>query len=308
MCRGSIGTAVTRLVLGEPISTEEGIHEDEKNLEHVPNGSETIAPEPVSFGVGTRQLSWLSQQTVHGYGCKNTTSFELLRRASCVTSDADSDLAPLCLQSFEADEPKKTGGDEMYVQVVWASEKTIVAVGWVHDLINGAYTVKFDFFPGKSRKDGRSIIINLQYSCRVGLLGPPSKRDWFWDGFPGLKIVLPLKNDIRLPLRSSSPERVQLNISKYDKTVAVGDSLVEQLVQGGELLGSKKNLLFLKLQAALTTDTVEPIFLKKIRAGLTLAKSQGHKQLAYCFFRSLGFVELMDVARVRRVWELSSGT
>lgn len=163
-------------------------------------------------------------------GCQITSRYEI-RNGLIVSYDS-------------AGVMKNIGGDEFYVH-----NKDFTSAGFVTDLQNGSYSVlmttKFDDF-----------VLIPQYSCGMGALFPPMKKDW--DG-PGTQDLKPFHFTFETP-----PFPILYGPNKiipivFDKaTYAFGDSLMEQFV--GKLLGKH----FKKVQSALSQSTMFHRFLLPI--------------------------------------------
>ena len=227
--------------------------------------------------------------------CYPTTSYSLVQidpvsRAVILKSHYDDGL-----------KEKTMGGDEFYPTVVFnnnnndntssGTNEQVIGVGRVSDLSNGQYAVVFEslvalesfvneyaanadaatpFYNISLLGDGFSLRTILQYSCGDGILPPPSKE--FRPDNGAINTELP----IRYPLSTWWPmkkpptkksQQPQIDLKKFDRVLALGDSLMRQLVHGG--LYAKREVAppwtFRIIQAPLSSDTMEQAFLEPAR-------------------------------------------
>jgi len=206
----------------------------------------------------------------------------------------------IILQSYYGSKEKTTGGDEFYSTIIFnnspADSSTVVAVGRVSDLSDGRYAVvfkslveleKYDNFPdtrsrfynvsltnnsngngngnGNGNNSGFALKNILQYSCGEGALPPPSKEFKPFNGAINREVHMefPLSwIQMEKPLQQTQP---QIDLNNFDRVIALGDSLMDQLLQGSK---SENEVAppwtFDSIQSPLFSDTLKH-FLDPIR-------------------------------------------
>lgn len=156
---------------------------------------------------------------------------------------------------------KVIGGDELYVSfTVYNSNSTDpTAVAIVKDHQDGSYGLEFVNVPSKSSYNPElpkndtafesfgSLEIYLQYTCFMGTLHQPLKDGWKAGGASNMKLIV---ENVPVPPMQSWRERLQTrggvirnpstdastpsdpitSLSKFDKTIFFGDSLIAQMV------------------------------------------------------------------------------
>lgn len=169
------------------------------------------------------------------------------------------------LQSFVGTSRKSVGGDEFYMTLLRKNDSAVLAVGHATDLQDGRYDVKFQLSQiGGHVPTGDYTTMNvLQYSCSEGFLPPPLKAGWDNGHFVNLPVEVDTRNIISpppiMPMDTSEP----LDLTRYRKIVAFGDSLMEQFVKGRT--NNSPPLIYTKVQRPLSTDTLDSKFLLPLR-------------------------------------------
>lgn len=226
--------------------------------------------------------------------CYPTTSYRLL--------GIDSNSTAAIFQSYYGSNQKTMGGDEFYPMILFNStqetEPQVVAVGRVSDLEDGRYMVKYSsllslfehqnvrhtFRPsfynvslGKTTKFQFQTI--LQYSCGDGGLPPPTKL--YKTDHGALNRKIPLSNDQEwLPLQKPfEPQNPQIDLQEFDRVLAVGDSLMEQLALGAVDRNVSVPWVYRKIQTPLFSDTVVKRILNVVKESCEspLAAVRNHK-------------------------------
>ena len=214
--------------------------------------------------------------------CYPTTNYHFIKQV-------DQDSQAILLQSYYGSTVKTMGGDEFYPTITLnnpvSGKEEVMAVGRVSELSEGRYALYFKSLNEnvlynisdqqiKSIKRGTGYFLNimLQYSCSEGMLPPPAKYHRSDGGainklvpvwFPSSLQQQPLI--VRTEERPS--HRMQINLKKFKLVLALGDSLMEQMVQGGKL--SSKTVvppwIYKKIQAPLASDKMETHFMKAVQ-------------------------------------------
>eukprot|EP00957_Ditylum_brightwellii_P211619 15366385-Ditylum_brightwellii.AAC.1 len=217
--------------------------------------------------------------------CYPTTSYRLF--------DIDQDSHAIILQSHYGSFKKTVGGDEFYPTILFKDD-IVVAVGHVTDLFNGQYAVVFkslvplDYYNNDTNIDTTDDLLYkitytkshnafsikniLQYSCGDGILPPPTKEFRFDSGalnrevpiqYPSPWLPVEKPSD---PTKESSPQP-QINLKNFDRVLALGDSMMEQLVSGG--LHGKNQVAppwtYTRIQAPLSSDKMNQAFMIPVR-------------------------------------------
>jgi len=168
------------------------------------------------------------------------------------------------LQSLSPDGENKTiGGDEYYITWTHGKNENITTQEWmdhhnasfptavanVFDRNDGTYDLQFvipptpysvsipDVFDNTNSMVG-TLKVTLQYSCGIGTVPQNEKKDWQLSGclsFVYEKERVPAPRHLQqfIPPNddsSASPSPERVNFTKYDKVVAVGDSVMRGFV------------------------------------------------------------------------------
>jgi len=170
-----------------------------------------------------------------------------------------SGFGPMIMQSLNAEGmPKTIGGDEYYVTYTAggtrasspngsrSSSQSPDAVAHIVDLEDGRYELHFvqPFGPNINDKprptsafesDIGLLEINLEYTCGIGALSPPTKSNWItggyiqshWEAVVDSSMIpsVTMAKDRQMPYRFGSW------FSKYDGIYTVGNSLMRTFVE-----------------------------------------------------------------------------
>ena len=208
---------------------------------------------------------------------------------------------PWIMQSYDRSRNKKTvGGDEFYLSLLDKGNPAtgVLAIGHATDLQDGRYSVSFQtLLPDQQVLNGNYLVTNMmQYSCGRGFLPPPAKAKW-QDGKYINRLV-----EVDVSAITSPPHIVPmktaplLDLTQFDKVIALGDSLMEQLFHGrGPKLG--KLVQYVKINAPLSTDMVHSKFLSPIRGALNTTV-RGTKKIALLL--NSGLWDLLEDGSARR--------
>lgn len=176
---------------------------------------------------------------------------------------------------------KTIGGDEYYVAYTAAStlqRKDVhpyTAVAQVEDCQDGTYRLEFSATPtctlpqSASMEQGGRLTIYFQYSCGIGAMPSPTKREWTNGAYTHRCHYVDLEQGP--PIRPFAPPSESIDLSRFDLVVAFGDSTMEQLVRQRP---NKKGKYFFrnnlsygeKVAFSLNTQTV-PKFLELLEQG-----------------------------------------
>jgi len=226
------------------------------------------------------------------------------------------DTSSWVLQSIGPDGVKKLqGGDEYYIEyleVLRPSENgngCVTAVAVVTDLHDGDYRLNFyrsvaiDGCPGSSvdrsadsqnQRLGGQLIVYLEYTCGIGRMHPPSKKEWTGGGSPRARWTHnstylipapPLVEEFPIPAimpqKSEIPSDGNATLStepifldNYDWVVYSGDSILEQMCFAGnrsvipfpQTLRFHERTYFNDAKYPLNMNTVERIIAEIISA------------------------------------------
>mmetsp|Transcript_3887 Transcript_3887/g.5937 ORF Transcript_3887/g.5937 Transcript_3887/m.5937 type:complete len:361 (+) Transcript_3887:48-1130(+) len=144
---------------------------------------------------------------------------------------------------------KAVGGDEFYVEffshAYSYTDKTYpqksadhpLAVGKIKDMNDGTYEVEFisspmaafSTLPSALSSSGGKLVVHFVYTCGIGRIAPPLKHEWESGGFTQTSYTIDV--DKAPPIQVFQlPERV-IDLSKFDRVVFVGDSVMQQFVK-----------------------------------------------------------------------------
>jgi len=233
-----------------------------------------------------QDLTWMSSSPPlpgNSFRCAASTRYEWTDVARCVEFPKSQPDYPWCLESYHNMTPKSVGGDEFYASL-YNDENVKVAVGWAQDLRNGRYLVRFMPLPNVTLPlTGKRLEIQILYSCSVGSLGPPAKERWEWGG--SLHQLVPsqsLKCFGSVPLEKPRFSMSKLKIKEFHIIVAVGDSLLRQLFEGGRSSGHPPQIPvdWKHPRVPLTTETVHSDWLRRIRERLQIARNDNATKIA----------------------------
>ena len=197
----------------------------------------------------------------------------------------DQDSGTVHFQSYCGSTEKTIGGDEFYPTIVLKSNMSeteqVVAVGHVTDLRDGLYNVSFQSLTEnvllkisdeQHKTYSNFLTIVLQYCCGDGELPPPAKQNRFDGG--AINKVVPVIYPSSLPplpwvVRAEKPpiQQPQINLKMFDRVLALGDSLMNQMMMGGKHSGKTVSppWTYTKIYTPLASDLMEDHFLKKVR-------------------------------------------
>ena len=227
------------------------------------------------------RIRYQEQNTGRHLLCYPTTYYHIVQ--------VDQGSGAMLLQSYYGSTEKTIGGDEFYPTIVFKSNvsrtEKVVAVGRVSDLRDGLYNVSFQSLTNdvlfkisdeqhkrNIQESGHFLRIVLQYCCGDGALPPPAKQNRLDGG--AINKVVPVLFPSSLPpppwvVRAEKPpfRQPQINLKKYDHVLALGDSLMEQMVKGGKHSGKAvaPYLTYKGMYFPLATDLMEENFIRKVR-------------------------------------------
>ena len=223
------------------------------------------------------RIRYQEQNTVQYQLCYPTTDYHIVQ--------VDQGSGAILLQSYYGSTEKTIGGDEFYPTIVFKSNvsrtEKVVAVGRVSDLRSGLYNVSFQSLTdnvlfkisdeqqkSNIQESSHFLRIVLQYCCGDGALPPPAKQNRL-DGGAINKVVPVLYPSSLQPspwiVRAEKPpfRQPQINLKKFDRVLALGDSLMEQMVMGGNHSGK---VTYKSMYQPLATDLMEEHFIRKVQA------------------------------------------
>ena len=189
---------------------------------------------------------------------------------------------------------KSVGGDEFYITytdnqqydpAANTDEKEIepTAVAFVHDLNDGTYKLDFvsspmgnfkNIYDNDANSDKPSsgrIKVNFEYTCGIGKLNPPTKKNWKSSGMM-YRTAAYMDNVQQPPIRNFQHPS-SINLSNYSLVIFFGDSTMRQLVVKNETLDSNDQKRYFRpnvdyrnnVRSELTKAKVNQHFLKKLR-------------------------------------------
>ena len=223
------------------------------------------------------RVQYQHQNPVQHQLCYPTSDYQVVR--------VDQDSGVIILQSYYGSTEKTIGGDEFYSTIVFKNNvsgtEKVVAVGRVTDLRDGHYNVSFQSLTNdvlykisdeqhksNSQGSGHYLKIVLQYCCGDGALPPPAKQNRLDGGAINKGVPVLFSSSLPTPpwiLQAEKPSflQPQINLKKYNRVLALGDSLMEQMVMGRRQSG--KAVTYKSMYLPLASDLVEEHFLKKVR-------------------------------------------
>lgn len=137
------------------------------------------------------------------------------------------------IETLSLDGQSKTvGGDELFVYYTDQNHTRTTAIAFVTDNEDGSYRLDFNktaSIPSDNEAESLTgkgtLTIVLSYSCGMGLIAPPRKRDWNTGGFIHIQyhlvgVTAPILHDF-VPPNSLTKS---INFAQYGKILVHGDS------------------------------------------------------------------------------------
>ncbi|EEC49625.1 predicted protein [Phaeodactylum tricornutum CCAP 1055/1] len=180
---------------------------------------------------------------------------------------------------------KTCGGDEFYVCYHTHSQSIAgnrpMAVAIIADHEDGTYTLDFCQSPLNPLSNKRGhLSVHFQYTSAIGCAPPPSKDHWQHGGYTHTVYLhrnLPHAPPILRPFLPPIPSRL---LSTFDRVFAFGDSILEQLVQGGSE-GCQLITYGTKVATPLRTETLPRVLdLLEASLGPALAAEEPNQSTA----------------------------
>ena len=216
------------------------------------NRIETFHLPPPIPNVHQDLLKRVGQQDTPLQSCNATAQFNLMTTSPYWT-----------LQAVDDDGHVKTvGGDEIYVTYHHSVAK-------VEDHRNGTYSLDFVTPPLPRHREEPppprgNLTVQMQYTCGMGFLPPPTKENWRSGGSIPHSITVEVP---RPPIRSLTlPDRGIFE--PYDMVVGAGDSLMMHLFRWLNNTHFRENAVnFKNLMAELNTTRVQDRFIRHLVGG-----------------------------------------
>jgi hypothetical protein len=125
---------------------------------------------------------------------------------------------------------KTIGGDEYLVTYTDASSERTTLVAFVHDNVEGTYSLDFSTTPMNpvSLSGYGNLTVHLQYTCGIGAMGQPLKDNWVTGATCGTTWIL---GNIPTPSYRifSPPTDAGIDFSPYSMVIGYGDSITQGL-------------------------------------------------------------------------------
>lgn len=206
--------------------------------------------------------------------CPTTCAVQLIVRnvttTSTTTISCEDYTTSWELQSLDCQgNPKTMGGDEYYVTFTDASlaatnahskdedvwTQPVSAVAWIQDQSNGRYTLDFQAspmspssLPPHRNKGGGIVTVYFQYTCGIGRMAFPLKKNWT-NGGQSVTWARTESLSLLPPLRPFEIPEHRPNIWNFTNIIPIGDSLLQHFM---EVLGMK----FTNMNQALNSTTL----------------------------------------------------